>query len=292
MKVLKPLFYLLLFTCLASCRIVQETSAGGDILSSSGTMDCLQEKCTVSVSGDFTQTFTATPHAGFDFVGWWWLCYHEPTAVCELELPASFTAVDVDVPQVALFAPTVSDNLATERVVIGTNLGYIVVELFGNLSPITVQNFLRYVDDGFYNNTIIHRVFRGSINGIQGGGFGWRSDEGEYPTNGVYSTEPGDPIENESFNGLSNTLGTIAMARSSAADSATAQFYFNFGDNSVLDYVSERQDGYAVFGRVVTGLETIEAIYNLELLTGFASPFGESPVEPVVITTITRHAMP
>jgi cyclophilin family peptidyl-prolyl cis-trans isomerase len=82
------------------------------------------------------------------------------------------------------------------------------------------------------------------------------------------------------------------MARTSAPDSATSQFFINFGDNSVLDYVSESQDGYAVFGRVVTGLEVVEAIYNLERFTNFASPFQELPVEPVIITGITRHEMP
>ena len=292
MKIWKSLFFLMFVVSLASCRIVQEPSVGGVILSSSGTMDCLLGPCVVPVTGGFTQTFTARPDAGYDFVAWKRICSTEPTEVCFLELPASLTDMDADVPIVALFAPTPTDNLTTERVVMGTNFGFIVIELFGDLSPITVQNFLRYVDAGFYDGTIFHRVFRGSIDGIQGGGFGWRPTEGEYPIEGIYTLEPGAPIQNESFNRLSNTLGTIAMARTSAPDSATSQFFFNFGDNSVLDYVSDSQDGYAVFGRVVTGIEVIEALYNLELFTNFAAPFGELPVEPVIITGITRHKMP
>ncbi|MFT5482516.1 MAG: cyclophilin family peptidyl-prolyl cis-trans isomerase [Halieaceae bacterium] len=292
MRILKPLLYLLFFMTLASCRIIQQPSVGGDIISSSGTMDCLVGECIVPVSGVLDQTFTARPHAGFEFVTWKILCSHQPSAVCDLLVPADFTLHDIDVQQVALFAPTPTDNLATERLVFETNYGYIVLELFGDLSPITVENFVTYVDAGFYSGTIIHRVFSGGINGIQGGGFGWDPEAGEYPTSGLYSKVTGDPIENESFNGLSNIPGTIAMARTTAPDSATGQFFFNFGDNSQLDYVSDAQDGYAVFGRVVTGSEIIETIYNLELFTNFNSPFGDLPTVPVIINNITRHPMP
>lgn len=292
MKVWKSVFLLLFIVSLTSCRIIQEPSVGGDILSSSGTMDCLLGPCVVPVTGDFSQTFTARPHAGYDFVSWTRICSNEPTGVCVLELPSVLTEIEVDVPLIAMFAPTPTDNLATERVVMGTNFGYLVIELFGDLAPLTVQNFLQYVDAEFYDDTIFHRVFRGSINGIQGGGFGWNKKAGVYPTQGIYAVQAGAPIQNESFNRLSNTLGAIAMARTSAPDSATSQFFFNFGDNSVLDYVSGSQDGYAVFGRVVTGIEVIEAIYNLERFTTFGAPFGELPVEPVIITGITRHAMP
>ncbi|MFW1678374.1 peptidylprolyl isomerase [Pontibacter sp. JAM-7] len=136
------------------------------------------------------------------------------------------------------------------QVILQTSQGTIELELFPEQAPETVANFLTYVDDGFYNNTIFHRVIRGFM--IQGGGF--TADLDRKVTRA--------PVRNESNNGLANLQGTIAMARTSNPDSATAQFFINAADNPMLNLRPGRM-GYTVFGRVVNGMDVVIKINNL-----------------------------
>lgn len=136
-----------------------------------------------------------------------------------------------------------------------TDKGPIIVELDEAAAPVTVDNFLRYVDDGFYDGLIFHRVAEGFV--IQGGGF----DANRQRRDPTY-----DPIVNEADNGLSNTRGTIAMARTPEPDSATSQFFINLDDNSILDPGGNTDAGYAVFGEVVLGMATVDAIESLETI--------------------------
>ena len=157
-------------------------------------------------------------------------------------------------------------------VVIETSLGDITVELNKAKAPVTVENFLGYVKDGFYSGTIFHRVMPGFM--IQGGGF--------TPDMREKSTRP--PIQNEAANGLSNRRGTIAMARTAVVRSATAQFYINSVDNSsMLDHKSDNPNefGYAVFGAVVAGMDVVDKISGVPTTT--RSPHENVPVQPVVI---------
>ena len=143
-----------------------------------------------------------------------------------------------------------AETMANPKVTIETNHGTIVLELFEADAPITVKNFLKHVDTKFYDGLVFHRVIKGFM--IQAGGFDGDMQE--------RSSE--DLIVNESSNGLSNTTGTVAMARRSDPDSAAAQFYINTADNVSLDY-QEGKQGYAVFGRVVAGMEVVRAIEDL-----------------------------
>jgi len=158
-------------------------------------------------------------------------------------------------------------------VTLSTNLGEIVLELDEAKAPLTVKNFLDYVDSGFYNNTIFHRVIPGFM--IQGGGM--TADMTEKPNR--------SPIKNEADNGLTNNRGTIAMARTQIKDSATSQFFINVAENTFLNH-SGRDFGYAVFGKVVKGMEIIDAIAKVK--TGNRSGHSDVPVEPVVIQSATR----
>jgi cyclophilin family peptidyl-prolyl cis-trans isomerase len=163
------------------------------------------------------------------------------------------------------------------EVVLETNFGDIVIELFPDDAPITVDNFLAYVNSGFYDGLIFHRVIENFM--IQGGGFYLEED-----SNGVYImyADPCEPIVNESYNGLSNLRGTIAMARTSDPNSATSQFFINHRDNIFLDrqYASDGF-GYCVFGRVVVGMEVVDAIALTQ--TYYVSPsFAEFPYDPSV----------
>ena len=129
-----------------------------------------------------------------------------------------------------------------------TSLGDIVIELYPAEAPITVKNFLRYVDEGFYVGTIFHRVVDGFV--VQGGGLDFEFRK--KPTH--------EPIVNEANNGLFNTQGTLSMARTSDPDSATTQFFINLADNEALDYKKNESDGYAVFGKVIEGFDTVKKI--------------------------------
>ncbi len=160
-------------------------------------------------------------------------------------------------------------------VIIETNQGNIKVELFADKAPVSVKNFLSYVDDKFYDNTIFHRVISNFM--IQGGGF----------EPGMKQKKTKDPITNEAGNGISNERGTLAMARTSDPNSATAQFFINVKNNDFLDR-AKAQDGvgYAVFGRVVEGMDVVDKIKSVE--TGFKNRFQDVPVEDVVIKSIRR----
>lgn len=158
-------------------------------------------------------------------------------------------------------------------VVIETNLGEIKVELYPNKAPITVENFLMYVDEKNYDNTVFHRVISDFM--IQGGGY--TSQGQEKPTKA--------PIKLESDNGLKNQKGTIAMARTMVADSATNQFFINTNDNDFLNH-GFRDEGYAVFGKVIEGMDVVEKINNV--LTTIKFGMQDWPKEDVVIITIKR----
>jgi peptidyl-prolyl cis-trans isomerase A (cyclophilin A) len=157
------------------------------------------------------------------------------------------------------------------QVALITANGAITVELDQNKSPISVDNFLGYVKKGYYSNTLFHRVIPGFM--IQGGGF----------TTGMVR-KPGltDPIVLESKNGLSNLSGTLAMARTNVANSATSEFYINLVDNLFLDYKNEGNPGYAVFGSVVQGLDIVDTIGAKP--TGYFSGYADVPLEDVTIT--------
>jgi peptidyl-prolyl cis-trans isomerase A (cyclophilin A) len=163
---------------------------------------------------------------------------------------------------------------ATEQVMIKTNKGDIVVELNADKAPKTVANFLRYVDEGFYDGTVFHRVIRGFM--IQGGGF----------TADMKRKSTHEPVENEAKNGLKNLRGSIAMARTSDPHSATSQFFINHVNNSNLDYPSFDGWGYAVFGKVVSGMDVVDAIAGVR--TGSHGPMRDVPRETVLIESVRR----
>jgi peptidyl-prolyl cis-trans isomerase A (cyclophilin A) len=157
-------------------------------------------------------------------------------------------------------------------IVIKTNKGVIEAVLYKDKAPITVENFLKYVDAGFYSGTIFHRVIPDFM--IQGGGF-----------NRYFTQKPTrPPIKNEAANGLKNERGTLAMARTSEVDSATAQFFINLKNNDMLNHGS-RDYGYAVFGKVTKGMDVVDAIAGVR--TGPQGPFSsDCPREAVIIESI------
>ena len=166
-----------------------------------------------------------------------------------------------------------SDN---PTVLLETSSGDILVELFADKAPQTVANFLKYVDDGFYTNTIFHRVIPSFM--IQGGGMGARMDE--KPTR--------EPVTNEADNGLKNDRGTLAMARTRDPHSASAQFFINLVDNDFLNHSSPTLDGwgYCVFGKVVEGIENVDKIAKVKTKTvGFHE---NVPTDMVLITGASR----
>ncbi|MEM9056999.1 MAG: peptidylprolyl isomerase [Pseudomonadota bacterium] len=157
-------------------------------------------------------------------------------------------------------------------VVFSTSHGDITIELNDAEAPLSVANFLAYVEDGHFTDTIFHRVIPNFM--IQGGGF--TADMGQKPTR--------DPIKNEADNGLKNERGTLAMARTSDIDSATSQFFINLTDNDFLNH-GGRNFGYAVFGRVTEGMDVVDAIAAVD--TGSRAGHQDVPVEPVVVTGVT-----
>lgn len=165
-----------------------------------------------------------------------------------------------------------SDNQEnTMQVSLKTNKGEILLELDGKNAPNTVNNFAEYVKDGHYDGTIFHRVIKGFM--IQGGGF--TPDMNQLPTRA--------PIMNEADNGLKNNKYTIAMARTSDPDSATAQFFINTNDNDFLNFRNQTMQGwgYAVFGKVIKGQEVVDAIEGVATTRHY--PHDDVPVEPVII---------
>lgn len=162
------------------------------------------------------------------------------------------------------------------RVVVETSKGRIVIELFPQKAPATVQNFLAYVDAGFYTGTVFHRVIPNFM--IQGGGL--TADMQKKPTE--------KPVANEADNGLKNTRGSVAMARTSEPHSATNQFFINTADNEFLNHRGKTPQGwgYAVFGRIAEGMSVVDAISGVK--TGSSGMFQDVPVEPVVIEKVQR----
>jgi cyclophilin family peptidyl-prolyl cis-trans isomerase len=158
--------------------------------------------------------------------------------------------------------------------VISTSLGDITVELFKDKAPVSVENFLGYVSDHFYEGTIFHRVVKNFM--IQGGGY----------TPQFVEKATRDPIQNEATNGLRNLRGTLAMARRSSLRSATSQFYINVADNRDLDHTgfTPRDFGYAVFGRVLSGMDVVDRIASVATHT--AADMDDVPVEAVMIKGI------
>lgn len=161
---------------------------------------------------------------------------------------------------------------ANPQVKLETNMGAIVLELYPDRAPVTVQNFMQYVKDGHYNGTVFHRVIPKFM--IQGGGF--TPDFKQKPTR--------QPIRNEADNGIKNTTGTVAMARTANPHSASAQFFINVADNDFLNfrYPTREGYGYCVFGRVVKGMKILQRIASVATGAGPA-PHRNVPRKPVVI---------
>ena len=156
-----------------------------------------------------------------------------------------------------------------KKVKLQTSLGDVVIELNEEAAPVTTANFQSYVTDGFYDGTIFHRVISGFM--IQGGGF----------TEDMANKRTKAPIVNEASNGLKNDRGTIAMARTNNPDSATSQFFINHNNNDSLNYSGPRNLGYAVFGKVVEGMDIVDAIAKVK--TTSRQGHDDVPVEPIVI---------
>ena len=163
----------------------------------------------------------------------------------------------------------------TTTVKMETSQGTIILELDGDNAPNTVANFITYVNEGFYDGTIFHRVISNFM--IQGGGF----------TGDMSQKTTHDPIQNEANNGLKNDTGTIAMARTSDPHSATAQFFINVKDNDFLNFSSETQQGwgYAVFGKVAEGMDVVDAIKNVATTSN--GPYQDVPAETITIEKVS-----
>jgi len=193
-----------------------------------------------------------------------------------LKLITSFTAISLLVllqASTLLSAPKENPN---PRVLIKTNMGDITVELFEKEAPVTVKNFLNYVDKKFYDGTVFHRIIPGFV--IQGGGY----------TVDLVKKKTNPPIKNEATNGLKNLKGTLSMARTMDVNSATSQFFINLKDNRSLDHRDNtaRGYGYAVFGKVVSGWNVVEKIASMPTTT--KKGLKNTPKKPVVIKSIRR----
>jgi peptidyl-prolyl cis-trans isomerase A (cyclophilin A) len=221
----------------------------------------LKNGITFSVSNcsDFTQITSSNPS---------YLAYS-----CFVTATGSmlFTAKDVAGNQILAKNYTIPEP----QVSVLTDLGGIVLELNPTAAPISVKNFLKYVQDGFYSGSIFHRVIPGFV--VQAGGF----TAGLSPKTSSYSA-----ITLESQNGLSNLRGTLAMARTSDPNSATSQFYMNLQDNLNLDYSGPNNLGYAVFGKVLSGLDVIDKIATMP--TTSLNGYSDVPANDIVITSMTR----
>lgn len=186
-----------------------------------------------------------------------------------LSLPVLFLLV---MPSTMVFADS------KPEVVFETNMGSFSLELYPDKAPKTVANFLAYVDEGFYDNTLFHRVVPGFV--IQGGGF----------ESGMKHKETREPVKNESSNRLKNLEGTISMARRTHPDTATSQFFINLSHNSSLDYISDVQPGYTVFGKIIKGMDVVKKIAVVE--TTEAGGGRNVPVDDVVMLSVRRKDSP
>jgi cyclophilin family peptidyl-prolyl cis-trans isomerase len=173
-----------------------------------------------------------------------------------------------------LFALAGAVRAEPVRVLMQTSKGDITLELDADKAPETVKNFLQYVDEGFYDGTIFHRVIKNFM--IQGGGF----------TPAMSQKKTHDPVKNEAGNGLKNARGTIAMARTSDPHSATAQFFINLKDNAFLDHPGQDGWGYTVFGKVTGGMDVVDAIAAVP--TGARGGHRDVPTESVAILSVKR----
>lgn len=171
-----------------------------------------------------------------------------------------------------LVATNASYAADTVRVLMKTSSGNIQLDLNQERAPISVENFVKYTKDGFYDGTVFHRVIKGFM--IQGGGF----------TASMDKKKPEKPIQNEAKNGLKNVRGSIAMARTKAPHSATAQFFINHENNTNLDFPSFDNWGYAVFGKVVEGMDVVDSIANEN--TGTQAGMANVPNPPIIIQSV------
>ncbi len=179
---------------------------------------------------------------------------------------------------VALFAvPDGAGAAPNPQVLVKTSMGEFVIELYPDKAPLSVANFLRYVNDGFYGGTIFHRVIGSFM--IQGGGFTAELYKGQMRPKPTRA-----PIAIESRNGLKNDTGWVAMARTSDPNSATSQFFVNVVDNAGLNHPQPDGHGYAVFGKVVSGMDVINAIRKVR--TGSVGPYQDVPVDAVLIDSM------
>ena len=173
---------------------------------------------------------------------------------------------------VFVFLLSIAAHAANPQLEVKTSQGTLVIELYPEKAPKSVENFLQYARENFFNGTIFHRVIPGFM--IQGGGF----------TPDMKEKDARAPIQNEAKNGLSNELGTLALARTSNPHSAAAQFYINLADNAFLDYPGRDGWGYAVFGKVVQGLDIVQKIAKVP--TGNSGQYQNVPTTPVVIESV------
>ncbi|MFC4309191.1 peptidylprolyl isomerase [Steroidobacter flavus] len=155
-----------------------------------------------------------------------------------------------------------------------TTKGTFTVQLFDKQAPITVENFYRYADEGFFDGTIFHRVIPNFM--VQGGGL----------TEDLKNKKGHEPIKNEATNGLKNKRGTLSMARTNDINSATSQFFINVVDNDFLDHKGASNYGYAVFGRIDSGMDVVDAIVGVK--TGSRGGHQDVPVEPIIIESVKR----
>lgn len=186
------------------------------------------------------------------------------------------TAVDsqpMEAAEESVQQPQNQNERNTTMILMKTSMGDIKIELDSEKAPKTVENFLSYVQSGHYEGTIFHRVMNGFM--IQGGGFDENMKEKPAPRK----------VENEASNGLKNTVGSIAMARTPDPHSAGAQFFININDNAFLDYPGQDGWGYCVFGQVVEGMEVVDSIKTAP--TGNRGPHQNVPTEPILITEIS-----
>ncbi len=189
-----------------------------------------------------------------------------------LALPSAVLASGQAAPEKKAAAKKPAAAAKNPVVLMETSMGNIKIEVFADKAPITAKNFLGYVNAGFFNDTIIHRVVPGFV--IQGGGY----------TEAMTARPTMPPIRNESRNGLKNARGTLSMARYDDPNSATSQFFINLADNTNLDPV-DKGFGYAVFGKVIEGMDVVDKIAKVKTATRSVSgtPFADVPVQAVVI---------